>query len=280
MRVRQEGTERHRERTGPATHTPKSLAAGSWPSRPYRASGQPSCGKSLHRRQDALGVAGSRADTGGGAYKSTGMRIARSDGGTRPSSRFPNSSLQRSGSCASLLRRSSKRRGRAAVGGAQARERGQRGDRRRHAAEEAVLADIPALQRARSARARRPGDRTGGGRAYSATSLVSAVMLATIGPVKSFFIKRLIAHSEACGCAEDGPPTRSRCARAAMQAPRRRRARPREGDAHGSERGQRGDRRRHAAGEAVLAEVPAPQRASAARASRPGDRTGGGAAYR
>jgi hypothetical protein len=43
------------------------------------------------------------------------MRIARSDGGTRPSSRFPNSCLQRSGSCASLLRRSSKPRGRAAV---------------------------------------------------------------------------------------------------------------------------------------------------------------------
>ncbi len=36
-----------RGRTGPATHTPKSLASGSWPSRPYRASGQPSCGKRL-----------------------------------------------------------------------------------------------------------------------------------------------------------------------------------------------------------------------------------------
>ena len=34
-------------RTGPETHTPKSLASLSWPSRPYRASGQPSCGKRL-----------------------------------------------------------------------------------------------------------------------------------------------------------------------------------------------------------------------------------------
>jgi hypothetical protein len=108
MRVRRRpiGTAK-RGRTGPATHTPKSLASLAWPSRPYRASGQPSCGKRLHRRQDALGVAGSRADTGGGAYKSSGMRIARSDGGTRPSSRFPSSALQRNGACPSLLRRSS-----------------------------------------------------------------------------------------------------------------------------------------------------------------------------
>jgi hypothetical protein len=42
--VRQGGA---RGRTGPATHTPKSLASLSWPSRPYRASGQPSCGKRL-----------------------------------------------------------------------------------------------------------------------------------------------------------------------------------------------------------------------------------------
>jgi hypothetical protein len=49
----------------------------------------------------------SRADTDGGAYKRVGTRMARSDGGTRPSSRFPNSCLQRNGSCASLLRRSS-----------------------------------------------------------------------------------------------------------------------------------------------------------------------------
>jgi hypothetical protein len=41
----------------------------------------------------------SRADTGGGAYKSPpGKRIARSDAGNRPSSRFPTSSLQRNGS--------------------------------------------------------------------------------------------------------------------------------------------------------------------------------------
>ncbi len=44
------------------------------------------------------------------------------------------------------------------------------------------------------------------------TSRVSAVMLAGIGPVKPFLPKDLIAHSEACGRAEDGPPTRSRCA--------------------------------------------------------------------
>jgi hypothetical protein len=51
------------------------------------------------------------------AYKSPPRkRIARSDGGTRPSSRFPTRSLQRNGSCASLLRRSSEPRGRAAVG--------------------------------------------------------------------------------------------------------------------------------------------------------------------
>jgi hypothetical protein len=35
-------------------------------------------------------------------------------------------------------------------------------------------------------------------------------MLAGIGPVKPFSDKDLIAHSEACGRAEDGPPTRSR----------------------------------------------------------------------
>jgi hypothetical protein len=86
-----------RGRTGPATQTPKSLASLSWPSRPCRASGQPSCGKRLHRRPDALAVAGSRADTDGGAYKSPEMRIARSDGGTRPSSRFPTNSLQPNG---------------------------------------------------------------------------------------------------------------------------------------------------------------------------------------
>jgi hypothetical protein len=34
-------------------------------------------------------------------------------------------------------------------------------------------------------------------------------MLARIGPVKPFLPKYLIAHSEACGRAEDGPPTRS-----------------------------------------------------------------------
>jgi hypothetical protein len=159
-------------------------------------------------------------------------------------------------------------------------ERGQRGDRRRHAAGEAVLVEGAAPQGARSARPSQPGDRTGGGEAYRTTSLVSAVMLERIGPVKPFLLKYLIAHSEACGRAEDGPPTRSRCARAATQAPHRRRARPREGGAQVRERGQRGHRRRHGAGEAVRGEVPMPQRARSARASRPGDRTGGGAAYR
>ncbi len=65
-------------------------------------------------------------------------------------------------------------------------------------------------QRARSARARRPGDRTGGGAAYSSTSLVSAVMLAGIGPVKPFLAKDLITHSDVCGRTADGPPMRSR----------------------------------------------------------------------
>jgi hypothetical protein len=35
-------------------------------------------------------------------------------------------------------------------------------------------------------------------------------MLARIGPLKPFLAKALIAHSEACGHAEDEPPTRSR----------------------------------------------------------------------
>jgi hypothetical protein len=173
-----------------------------------------------------------------------------------------------------------RRRARPREEDAQVRERGQRGDRRRHAAGEPVLVKNPAPQRASSARARRPGDRTGGGAAYREASRVSAEMLAGIGPVKPFLYKALLAHSEACGRAEDGPPTRSCCARAATQAPHRRRARPCEGNAQPRERGQRGDRRRHAAGEAVLVKQPAPQRVRSARASRPGDRTGGGGAYR
>jgi hypothetical protein len=95
--VPKRGTSRGGRRTGPATHMPKSLASTSWPSRPYRARGQPSCGKRLHRQQDAVGGAGSRAETGGGAYKSSGMCIARSDGGTRPSNRFPSNPLQPNG---------------------------------------------------------------------------------------------------------------------------------------------------------------------------------------
>jgi hypothetical protein len=50
-------------------------------------------------------------------------------------------------------------------------------------------------QRARSARASEPGDRTGGSGAYRKASLVSAEMLARIGPVKPFLFKSLIAHS-------------------------------------------------------------------------------------
>ena len=45
-----------------------------------------------------IGVAGSRADTGGGAYKSPiGKRIDKSDGGNRPSNRFPKNALQERG---------------------------------------------------------------------------------------------------------------------------------------------------------------------------------------
>jgi hypothetical protein len=78
--------------------------------------GSPLAGRGCHRTCAGVGVGSSRAETGGGAYKSAGMRIARNDGGTRPSSRFPTSCLQRNGSCASLLRRSSEPRGRAVVG--------------------------------------------------------------------------------------------------------------------------------------------------------------------
>jgi hypothetical protein len=104
--------------------------------------------------------------------------------------------------------------------------------------------------------------------AYRSTSLVSAVRLARIGPVKPFSSKYLITHVEACGRTERGPDAQPR-AREARHAPHRKRARPREGDAQPRERGQRGDRRRQPAGEAVIAEGPAPQRAHPARASRP-----------
>ncbi len=165
------------------------------------------------------------------------------------------------------------------MGDAHECERGQRGDRRRHAAGEAALGEVPAPQRARSARASRPGDRTGGGGVYRVASRVSAEMLARIGPVKPFLAKFLIAHSGGMRPRRRWTAHAQARARAAKQAPHRRRARPREGDAQERERSQRGDRRRHAAGEAVLVEVPAPQRARSARANRPGDRTGGGAAY-
>jgi hypothetical protein len=99
-------------------------------------------------------------------------------------------------------------------------------------------------QRARSARTSRPGDRPGGAAAYRMASLVSAVMLAGIGPVKPLLPKYLITQAHAA--ARNKLQTRSRCARA-RHAPRRRRVRPREGGAQARERGQRGDRRRHAA---------------------------------
>jgi hypothetical protein len=136
-------------RTGPGMHKPKSLASPSWPSRPYRASGQPSWGKRLHRQQDALGDDGSSADTGTGAYKSVGMRIARSDGGNRPSSRFPGKSLQPIGSSTPAVASRLTIICEGRRGGAQNFERSQRGDGRRHAAGEAVLVEDPAPQRTR-----------------------------------------------------------------------------------------------------------------------------------
>jgi hypothetical protein len=54
----------------------------------------------------------------------------------------------------------------------------------------------------------RPGDRAGGGAAYRETSRVSAVMLARIGPVKLFWAKYLIAHSEACAASAASPAAR------------------------------------------------------------------------
>ncbi len=91
-------------------------------------------------------------NTGGGAYNGEEMRIARSDGGTRPSNRFPFRALQPNGGStpaeASRLAVNYPR-GRARAG-VQVCERGQRGDRRRHAAREAVLEEVPAQQRARS----------------------------------------------------------------------------------------------------------------------------------
>jgi hypothetical protein len=64
------------------------------------------------------------------------------------------------------------------------------------------------------------------------TSRVSAVVLAGIGPVNPFLPKALIAHSEACGDAEDGPPTRSR----ALGLQRRRRIGDEPGRAEGTHR--------------------------------------------
>jgi hypothetical protein len=71
----------------------------------------------------------------------------------------------------------------------------------------------------------RPEDRTGGGRAYRAASLVSAVMLAKIEPVKPFFDKRLSAHSEACGRTERAAHAQPR-ARATNHALHRRKPGP------------------------------------------------------
>jgi hypothetical protein len=60
----------------------------------------------------------------------------------------------------------------------------------------------------------RPRDRTGGGGAYREASLVSAVTLARIGPLKLFLLKYLITHTEACGHTErptHAQALRSRC---------------------------------------------------------------------
>ena len=57
-------------------------------------------------------------------------------------------------------------------------------------------------------------------------------MLARIGSVKPFVVKSLIAHSEACGRTEDGPPTRSR----ALALRRRRRIGGEPGRAKGAHR--------------------------------------------
>ncbi len=73
----------------------------------------------------------------------------------------------------------------------------------------------------------------GGGAAYRKASLVSAVMLARIGPVKPFLANDLIAHSERCGRNEraaHAQPLRSRSVNTSA------RARPREGDAKGAHR--------------------------------------------
>jgi hypothetical protein len=102
--------------------------------------------------------------------------------------------------------------------GIHGREPGQRGDRRRHAAGEAVLVEVPAPQRARSARVSRLGDRTGGGAAYSKSSLVSAEMLAGIGPVKPLLYTYLITNTEACDCTADSTHTQPHT-RAATHAP-------------------------------------------------------------
>jgi hypothetical protein len=88
------------------------------------------------------------------------------------------------------------------------------------------------------------------------TSLVSAVMLAGIGPVKLFLAKCLItlAHGSrgrASYARCSAMRSRSDACAASAASPAARR------DAHERERGQRGDRRRHAAGEAVLSERPA-----------------------
>jgi hypothetical protein len=56
-------------------------------------------------------------------------------------------------------------------------------------------------------------DRTGRGGAYRWASLVSAVMLTGIGPVKPFLFKSLVVHNEACGRAERAAKREPRAAR-------------------------------------------------------------------
>jgi hypothetical protein len=70
------------------------------------------------------------------------------------------------------------------------------------------------------------GRSTSGGGAYRWASLVSAVMLARIGPVKPSSVNNLIMHSEACGRTERAARVQPR---ACAASPYRQRARPRVG---------------------------------------------------
>jgi hypothetical protein len=140
-------------RTGPATHTPKSLASLSWPSRPCRASGQPSCGKRLppytprarrrrlqskHRRRCLL------------ESRDAHRQERRRHWALEPISIEGPEVQQLFGIGRGKPTRSELHPWEGRRGDAQVCERGQRGDRRRHAAGEAVLAEFSAPQRANS----------------------------------------------------------------------------------------------------------------------------------